>query len=92
MGHWGGDSPLSKCGVEPVLPVLLPLVLISGCICFFTLFVTNCIAQLVECWLDNLKIIGSNPNKDFYNFRLENFKVPLFSFVPLWMQLATPAV
>jgi hypothetical protein len=29
-----GDRPLSKCGVEPVLPQLLPLALISSCIAF----------------------------------------------------------
>jgi hypothetical protein len=87
-----GDSPLSKCGVEPVLSLLLPLALISSCICFFTSFVTIVIAQLVECWLDILQITGSNPDKFFYYFRLENLKVQLLRFVPLWMQLATPAV
>jgi hypothetical protein len=41
-----GDSPLSKCGVEPVLPQLLPLALISSCIAFSHRFVSNVIAQL----------------------------------------------
>jgi hypothetical protein len=48
-----GDSPLSKCGVEPVLPQLLPLALISSCIAFSHQFVSNVIAQLVVCWLSN---------------------------------------
>jgi hypothetical protein len=49
-----GDSPLSKCGVEPVLPQLLPLALISSCIAFSHQFVSNVIAPLVVCWLGNL--------------------------------------
>jgi hypothetical protein len=73
------------------MPLLLPLALISSCICFFTSSVIIGIAQLVECWLHNLQITGPNPDKDFYYFRLKNLKVPLFRFFPLWMQLATPA-
>jgi hypothetical protein len=37
----------------------------SICICFFTSIVTIGIAQLVECWLDNLQITSSYPDKDF---------------------------
>jgi hypothetical protein len=45
-----GDSPLSKCGDEPMLPLLLPLALISSCIAFSHLSVAIGIAQLVVCW------------------------------------------
>jgi hypothetical protein len=37
-----------------VLPLLLPLALISSCIAFSLKIVSNVIAQLVVCWLCNL--------------------------------------
>jgi hypothetical protein len=75
-----------------VLPLLLPLALISSSICFFTHIVSIGIVQLVVCWLGNLKVTGSNHDEEFYFFRLKNLDMPLFRFVPLWMQLATPAI
>jgi hypothetical protein len=75
-----------------VLPLLLPLALSSSCICFFIHYVSIGIAQLGVCWLGNLKGTGSNLHEEFYFFRLENLDMPLFRFVPLWMQLATPAI
>jgi hypothetical protein len=86
-----GDSPLSKCGVEPVLPLLLPLALIISCIAFSHWIVSIGIAQLVVCWFCKLYITGSHPVEDFYCFRLEHLEVPLFRFVPFYMQLATLA-
>jgi hypothetical protein len=75
-----------------VLPLLLPLALISCSICFFTLIASIGIAQLVECWLGTLKVTGSNLAEEFYFFQLENLDMTLFRFVRLWMQLATPAI
>jgi hypothetical protein len=75
-----------------VLPLPLPLALISSSTCFFTHIVSTDIAQLIECWLGNPKVAGSNLAEEFYFFRLENLDMPLFRFVPLWMQLATPAI
>jgi hypothetical protein len=44
------------------------------------------------CWLGNLKVTGSNLDEEVPFFRLENLEVQLFRFVPLWMQLAAPAI
>jgi hypothetical protein len=56
-----------------VLPLLLPLALISSCICFFTHIVSVGIAQFVVCWHGNLKVTGSNLDEEFYFFSTGEF-------------------